>query len=399
MPVSHLKSDFPIFSNTPHVYLDSAATTHKPQAVIDAIARFYSHDYGTIRRGLYGLSSGATRLFEESREQVADFIGASSPNEIVFTSGATDSINLVACAYLRPLLQPGDEIIVSTLEHHANFIPWQQIAAESQAQLIVLPLDDGVEIELSQYRQHLNPRTRIVAIGHISNVTGGINPVKEIVNLAHLNGTKVLIDGAQSIAHIPVNVRELDCDFYVFSGHKIYGPTGIGVLYGKEDLLNEMPPYRFGGEMILEVTNEYSNFKKSPQRFEAGTPNIAGVIGLSAAIRYFRNLTWDQVMEREDQLLRYLISELQKERVTLVGKPHQRASLVSFLLDDIHPHDVGTLLDDLGIAVRAGHHCAQPLMRYLKIPATVRVSLGCYNDQPDIEALIRGLRQVRKIMR
>lgn len=399
MAISDQKIDFPIFSNTPHVYLDSAATSHKPQSVIDTISRFYQQDYGTVRRGLYQLSATATRLFEESRTQIANFIGAGSAAEIVFTSGTTESINLVAHSYLRPCLQPGDEILISTLEHHANFIPWQQLAHAAEANLVILPLDENLDIDMAAARKKCGPKTRMVALGHISNVTGGINPVREMIDLAHTCGAKVLIDGAQAVAHTALHVKDLDCDFYTFSGHKIYGPTGVGVLYGKEDILNDMPPYRFGGEMILEVTNEFANFKKSPQRFEAGTPNIAGVIGLGAAIRYVRDVSLQRIIQHEEHLTQYLLSELNRVRVPIVGNPGERSSLVSFLVDDIHPHDVGTILDSLGIAVRAGHHCAQPLMRYLGVPATVRASIGWYNDESDIDALIHGIEQVRKRMK
>ena len=392
------KKDFPIFTSAPHVYLDSAATTHKPQQVVDAITDFYSNQYGTVRRGLYQLSSQATDLFEESRKLVSGFIGSDQPSEIIFTSGTTESINLVAHSYLRPLLQAGDEIVISIVEHHANFIPWQQLAMEKNARLIILPLDDTGEIEMMEYKNVLSEKTRMVALTHISNVTGGINPVKEMISAAHQVGAKVLIDGAQSVGHMPVNVHDLDCDFFAFSGHKIYGPTGTGVLYGKEEILNKMPPYRFGGEMILEVSTEYTNFKNTPYRFEAGTPNIAGVIGLGAAIRYIQSVSLDNMTVHETNLTNYMQECLRKEGIQIVGNPKHRSCLISFQIDHIHPHDVATILDSEGIAVRAGHHCAQPLMRYLQIPATVRASVGWYNDQKDVDQLIQGIKKVRKIM-
>jgi cysteine desulfurase/selenocysteine lyase len=299
---------------------------------------------------------------------------------------------------LRPILQEGDEIVISILEHHANFIPWQQLAIEKKARLVILPLDYAGEIEMTEYKKVLNDKTRMVAITHISNVTGGINPVKEMISAAHQFGAKVLIDGAQSVGHMPVNVHDLDCDFFAFSGHKIYGPTGTGVIYGKEEILNKMPPYRFGGEMILEVRKEYTNFKNTPYRFEAGTPNIAGVIGLGAAIRYIQSVSLDNITVHETNLTNYLQECLLTEGIHIIGNPKHRSSLISFLIDHIHPHDVATILDSEGIAVRAGHHCAQPLMRYLQIPATVRASLGWYNDQEDIDQLIQGIKKVRKIM-
>ncbi len=392
------KKDFPIFFSRPHIYLDSAATSHKPQMVIDAVSEFYTGQYGTVRRGLYRLSSEATQLFESTRSLISDFIGAPDPAGIIFTSGTTESINLVAHAYLRPVLRPGDEIIISILEHHANLLPWQQLAKEKEAKLIILPLDATGDIDMDTFRKHLNIKTRMVAISHISNVTGGINPVKEIIAIAHGYNAKVLIDGAQSVSHLPVNVSDLDCDFFAFSGHKIYGPTGTGVLYGKPDLLNAMPPYRYGGEMVLEATNEYASFKQSPHRFEAGTPNIAGVIGMGAAIRFLQSTGIEQIRKYEYELTSYLVESLNTAGIKIVGNPKKRSSLVSFLVDDVHPHDVATLLDNEGIAVRAGHHCAQPLMRYLNVHATVRASLGWYNDRQDIDRLMAGIEKVRKIM-
>lgn len=392
------KADFPIFTRTPHVYLDSAATSHKPQVVIDAMCDFYSHRYGTVRRGLYHLSSQATTLFEEVRSQAASFIGAAKPSEIIFTSGATESINLVAQAYLRPLINSNDEIIITTLEHHANFIPWQQLAIEKNARLIVLPVNEQNDINHQYFRDALSHKTKMVALTHVSNVTGGINPVQTMIREAHQAGAKVLIDGAQSIGHLPIDVRKMDCDFYVFSAHKMYGPTGTGVLYGKEEILNAMPPYRFGGEMILEVTNETSHFKNAPHRFEAGTPNIAGVIGLGAAIKYVENIGLDKIGLYEKEITSYLLNKLEESGVQIIGNPVHQSSLVSFLIDDIHPHDAATILDGEAIAVRAGHHCAQPLMRYLKIPATIRASLAWYNGKKDIDRLIEGINKVRKIM-
>lgn len=393
------QADFPIFSNTPHVYLDSAATTHKPSVVIDRILDFYSKNYGTVRRGLYHLSAAATRQFEETRNIVTRFIIAQDPSEIIFTSGATESINLVAQCYLEPILDEGDEIIISTLEHHANFIPWQQLAIQKKAHLIILPLTQSGDIDLNVYQNALSNKTKLVAITHISNVIGTINPVKEMIAMAHDFGAKVLIDGAQSIAHLQVDVQNMDCDFFVFSGHKIYGPTGIGVLFGKKEVLKNMPPYRYGGEMILEVTNEYSNFREAPQRFEPGTPNIAGVVGLGAALQYVNSLGLDKIAAHEENLTQYLIRQLNQIGCNIIGDPDQRSSLVSLLIDDIHPHDVATILDSRDIAIRAGHHCAQPLMRYLKIPATVRVSLGWYNVIEDIDQLIQGIIHARNLLK
>lgn len=381
------------------MYLDSAATTHKPSVVIETIGNFYQNNYGTVRRGLYKLSSAATRLYEETRNSITEFIGAQDTSEIIFTSGTTESINLVAQCYLDPILEEGDNIVISTLEHHANFIPWQQLAIRKRAKLVVVPLEENGDIDLNAFQDALNDRTRFVAITQISNVTGGINPVRKLIRMAHTFGAKVLVDGAQSIAHLNVNMQDLDCDFFAFSGHKIYGPTGIGVLYGKRHLLDKMPPYRYGGEMIMEVTNEYSNFRDSPQRFEPGTPNIAGVVGLGAAIRYVNALGLEKIAAHEVHLTHYLIAQLNKIKCTLICNPARRSSLVSFLIDDIHPHDIATILDSQNIAIRAGHHCAQPLMRYLKIPATVRVSLGWYNDHYDIDQLITGIIKVRNLLK
>jgi cysteine desulfurase/selenocysteine lyase len=396
--VTDRKNDFPIFVNTPHVYLDSAATTHKPSQVIDAITQFYSESYGTISRGLYKLSAEATHQFESTRYQVAGFIGAQKAEEIVFTSGATESINLVAHSYLRPNLQPGDEIIISILEHHANFIPWQQLAKEKKAKLRILTLDDHGNIVLEHLQNLLNERTRLVAITQTSNVTGAISPVKEIIKYARSLGVPVLVDGAQSAGHMPINVYDLDCDFFVFSGHKIYGPTGIGILYAKEKYLDQMIPYRYGGEMILQVTNSESIFKKAPFKLEAGTPNIAGVVGLAAAIKYLQSIGMSEIEQHEKNLTLHLVALLEEAGVQIIGDPKKGSSIVSFLLDEIHPHDVATILDNESIAVRAGHHCAQPFMRYMQIPATVRVSLGCYNDQEDLLSLVQGLKKARNLL-
>ncbi|MCB0688360.1 MAG: cysteine desulfurase [Saprospiraceae bacterium] len=392
------KVDFPIFASSPHVYLDSAATTHKPEVVIRAMADFYRNHYGTVRRGLYQLSAQATRIYEETREQIARFLNAKESAEVVFTSGATEGINLVAESFLKHRLQENDEIVISILEHHANFIPWQQLARENKARLIILPLDQHGEIDLTALKNVLSPKTKLLAIGHVSNVTGGINPVRQMIELAHTAGVPVLIDGAQSIAHLKIDVQDLDCDFFAFSGHKVYGPTGIGVLFGKKKWLEEMPPYRYGGEMILEVTADYSRFKNPPHRFEAGTPNIAGVIGLKAALAYVSSLDLAQIHTYEKQITDHLTQELRRSGVRIIGAPMERSSVVSFLVDDIHPHDVATILDSQNIAVRAGHHCAQPLMRYLNIPATVRASVGWYNDLEDVEQLIKGIIYTRKVM-
>lgn len=402
--VRKVREDFPIFREPVNgkslVYLDNAATTQKPQSVIDAVVRFYTQECANIHRGVHYLSERATESYEKSRERVRRFINAASTNEIIFLRGATEAINLVAHSYGRKHLQPGDEILISAMEHHSNIVPWQILCDEKGARLKVVPINPKGEFVFEEYAKLLGPKTRLVAVTHVSNALGTINPVRDIIELAHERNVPVLVDGAQSIQHMPLDVQALDCDFFAFSGHKIYGPTGIGVLYGKERLLESMPPYQGGGDMISSVTFEKTLYNKLPYKFEAGTPNVAGGIGLGAAIAYVENLGVANIHAHEDALLTYGTTALQAlDEVRIIGTAKEKASVLSFVLEGIHAHDLGTILDQDGIAIRTGHHCAQPIMDFFKVPATARASLGLYNTREDIEALIWGLRKVKEVFR
>jgi len=379
------------------VYLDSAATSQKPDGVIDAISRYYREFNANVRRGVHALSYRSTEAYEGARGKVATFIGAKEPDEIVFTRGTTESINLVAATFASEILSEGDEILLTTLEHHANIVPWQMVAKRTGARVIVAPLTTDGDVDLQFFSRLLSERTRIVAIAHISNALGTVNPVKKMTEMAKRAGAHVLIDGAQAVHHQKVDVQDIGCDFYAFSGHKMYGPTGVGVLYGRKELLEEMPPYQGGGDMIASVSFEKTHFAPPPQRFEAGTPNIAGVIGLSAAIDFINEIGLDAVTAHEGHLM-VCIEELLRrhDNVSIVGNPKQRVGAISFTVRNAHPHDVGTVLDHEGIAVRAGHHCAQPLMRALDVPATVRASFGVYNSVEDIHALGAALAKVEE---
>jgi cysteine desulfurase/selenocysteine lyase len=399
-----IKGDFPVlnrdFGGKPLHYLDSAATTQKPKAVLDAMDAFYREAYGTVRRGVYRLSEKATAEYEGTRKKVASLINAASEREIIYTSGTTQGINLVAYAYGRKFLKAGDEIILSRIEHHANIVPWQIAAEMTGAVIKVIPVDDTGALRMDEYARLLSPRTRIVAVNQVSNALGTINPVAEIIRLAHLAGAVVLVDGAQSIAHMPVDVRALDADFFAFSAHKMFGPTGLGILYGKIGLLESMPPYQGGGDMIMKVTFEKTTYQAPPHRFEAGTPPIAEVVGLGAAIDYIRSVGLDRIAAHEAALLEYgtaLLKDIPGLR--LVGTAAHKASILGFVLEGIHPHDIGTLLDAEGIAIRAGHHCAQPTMDRFGVPATARASLGPYNDASDLDALAAGIRKVIEVFR
>ena len=399
-----IKGDFPVlnrdFGGKPLHYLDSAATTQKPKAVLDAMDGFYREAYGTVRRGVYRLSEKATAEYEGTRKKVASLINAASEREIIYTSGTTQGINLVAYAYGRKFLKAGDEIILSRIEHHANIVPWQIAAEMTGAVIKVIPVDDTGALRMDEYARLLSPRTRIVAVNQVSNALGTINPVAEIIRLAHLAGAVVLVDGAQSIAHMPVDVRDLDADFFAFSAHKMFGPTGLGILYGKMGLLESMPPYQGGGDMIMKVTFEKTTYQAPPHRFEAGTPPIAEVVGLGAAIDYIRTVGLDRIAAHESALLEYgtaLLKDIPGLR--LVGTAAHKASILGFVLEGIHPHDIGTLLDAEGIAIRAGHHCAQPTMDRFGVPATARASLGPYNDASDLDALAAGIRKVIEVFR
>jgi cysteine desulfurase / selenocysteine lyase len=401
-PVQEIRRDFPILETSvrgrPLIYLDSAATSQKPTSVIDAVSRFYRSANANIHRGVYALSEQATEAYEHARRRVARFLGASSPSEIVFTRGTTESINLVAQSWGRAMLRPGDEILVTAMEHHSNLIPWQLIAEQTGAVLKAAPITERGELDLDGWRGLLSDRTRLVAVVHISNALGTVNPVRELADEAHARGAVVLVDGAQSAPHLPVDVAALGCDFFACSGHKLYGPTGVGVLFGRAELLQRMPPWQGGGGMIASVTLERSTWAEPPARFEAGTPPIAEAIGLATALDYMDAIGLEAIAAWEDRLLRQAIEQVGNvPGVRLIGSPSRRAAVLSFVMEGVHPHDVGAVLDDEGIAVRAGHHCAQPLMRRFGVPATIRASFACYNTPEEVEALARGLGRVREV--
>jgi cysteine desulfurase/selenocysteine lyase len=400
LDVETVRRDFPILDirvgDKPLVYLDNAASTQKPQAVIDVIQRYYMLQNANIHRGVHYLSQRATDAYEQARARIAQFIGAGTPDEVVFVRGATEAINLVAHSWGGRFLKAGDEILITALEHHANIVPWQLIAERTGAVIRVAPISDDGEIDLPALQAMLSKRTKLVAVAHVSNALGTVNPVREIIAAAHAHGALVLIDGAQSAPHLPVDVQELGCDFFVFSGHKVYGPTGIGILWGRAAVLESMPPYQSGGDMIQKVTFEKTTFKEPPGRFEAGTPHISGAIALGAAVDYLARLGRERIAAHEDEVTRYAVEKLSAvPGIRLVGRPAHRASVVSFLLDNAHPHDIGTILDSDGIAIRAGHHCAQPLMRRLGIPATARASFGLYNTKAEVDALVAAVARVR----
>ena len=399
--VERVRRDFPILQQKvrgrPLVFLDSAASAQKPRQVIDAMSEFYRQDYANIHRGVYELSQRATEAFETARDKVGAFLNAES-REIVFVRGATEAINLVARAYGARNVRAGDEILITGMEHHSNIVPWQMLCEEKGAVLEVAPIDDRGELRMDEFEKRLSSRTRLVAVTHVSNALGSVNPVREIAALAHARGVPVLVDGAQAVSHMRVDVRDIDCDFYAISGHKLFGPSGIGVLYGKAELLEEMPPYQGGGEMILSVTFEKTTFKEIPHKFEAGTPDITGAVGLGAAIDYVNGVGLDEIAAHERDLLAYgtaLLEEIPGLRI--IGTASEKASVLSFVLEGIHPHDVGTILDQEGIAVRTGHHCAQPVMDRFGIPATTRASLALYNTRSDLDALVKGIRKVQEI--
>ena len=402
LDIGRVRRDFPILQRRirgkPLVYLDNAATAQKPQAVIDAVSRFYSRDNANIHRGVHYLSAEATAAYDQVRERVAAFLNARSPREVVFTRGTTDSINLVAHSYARTFLAPGDEILITTMEHHSNIVPWQLACARSGAVLRAAPLTASGEIDLDALYALLNDRTRLVALTHLSNAIGTINPVERVIGWAHERNIPVLIDGAQSVAHLPVDVQGLDCDFFAFSGHKLFGPTGVGVLYGREALLEQMQPYQGGGGMIDTVTLEESTWAALPTKFEAGTPMIAEVIGLGAAIDYVERIGLDVIASRERELLTYATRLLEQiDGVRIIGVAPEKASVLSFVMDGVHPHDVGTILDDAGVAIRAGHHCAQPLMRHFGVPATARASFAFYNTTEEAEILAQSVTAVKRM--
>jgi cysteine desulfurase/selenocysteine lyase len=400
--VEKIRDDFPILHRQVRgkelVYLDNAATSQKPQAVIDAIVRYYDSANANIHRGVHYLSQIATDEFEAGRESVRAFVNAKQANEIIFTRGTTEAINLVAQSYGRANVGSGDEVLITAMEHHSNIVPWQMLCEEKGAKLRVAPINDAGELIVEEFTKLLGPRTKLVAVAHVSNALGSVNPVKQLVAMAHAQGIPVLVDGAQAVPHIAVDVQDLDCDFYVFSGHKMYGPTGIGALYGKMALLEAMPPYQGGGDMILSVTFEKTTYNKVPHKFEAGTPDMAGVAGLKAAIEYMRAVGVEKIAAHEHDLLVYATKAVGgMAGIQVIGTATEKASVLSFVMEDAHPHDIGTILDEQGIAVRTGHHCAQPVMERFCIPATVRASFAMYNTRSEVDALVRGLQKVREV--
>ncbi|HYS55672.1 MAG TPA: cysteine desulfurase [Thermoanaerobaculia bacterium] len=402
--VERIRRDFPILHRTIRekklVYLDNAATTQKPQAVIDRLVKYYSEENSNVHRGVHYLSEVATAAYESARTTVKKFINARDEKEIVFTRGTTEGINLVMSAWGRRNVGAGDEVLITAIEHHSNIVPWQLLCEEKNARLRIVPVNDAGEVTVDEFAKLLTRRTRIVAFGHASNALGTINPVKKMIAMAHANGSLVLIDGAQGVPHLDVDVQDLDCDFYAFSGHKVYGPTGIGVLYGKQALLDAMPPYQGGGDMILSVSFEKTTYNALPYKFEAGTPNISGAIGLASALDYVGAIGLGKIAAHEQDLLHYATAQLHEIRgLRIIGTAAEKASVISFTLEGVHPHDIGTILDQEGIAVRTGHHCAQPLMMRFNVPATGRASFGLYNTREEADALVEGLHKVVEVFR
>lgn len=402
LDVEAARRDFPILDvqigGKPLIYLDNAATTQKPQAVIDVMQRYYMLQNANIHRGVHYLSQQATDAYEQARVKLARFFGAAVPEEMVFVRGATEGINLVANSWGGRFVRAGDEIVLSELEHHSNIVPWQLLAQRTGAKIRVAPITDDGDVDLAAFRALLSKRTRLVAVTHVSNALGTVNPVKEIIAAAHAHGAVVLLDGAQSAPHLAVDVQELGCDFFVCSGHKLYGPTGIGVLYGRREILEAMPPWHGGGDMIQKVTFEETTYREPPTRFEAGTPHISGAIALGAAVDYLERLGRERVAAHEDDVVAYAATRLAEvPGVRLIGRPRRRVGVVSFVMNAAHPHDIGTILDNHGVAIRAGHHCTQPLMRRLGVPATARASFGLYNTRAEVDALVAGLERVTSL--
>lgn len=402
LDVERVRADFPILQieveGKPLVYLDNAASSQMPQPVIDRLVRYQTTEHANIHRAVHTLSERATAAYEEARVKLQRFINAPDVREVIFTSGTTEAINLVMHGYGRKFIKAGDEIILTTLEHHSNIVPWQMLAEETGAILRVLPINDAGELCLDEFEPLLNARTKLVGVSHVSNALGSINPVKQMIALAHTHGVPVLVDGAQAVPHLPVDVQDLDCDFYAFSGHKLCGPTGIGVLYGKAALLEKMQPFKGGGDMILSVSFEKTTYNAIPYKFEAGTPPIAAAIGLGAAVDYLSAIGMDTIARHEHALLQYATGQLGAlPGLRLIGTATHKAAVLSFTLDGIHPHDVGTLLNQDGIAVRTGHHCAQPVMTRFKVPATTRASFAFYNSMAEVDALVAGIRNVQQV--
>lgn len=400
--IQQLREQFPILqkqiNKKPFVYLDNAATTQKPRIVIDRLNNYYNNENCNIHRGDYHLSRHTTEAYENTRKTVKSFINAQNGHEIVFTSGTTEAINLVASSFSKKFINKGDEILISAMEHHSNIVPWQLACEEKSAKLKVIPVNQNGEIIMDEYYKLLNDKTRIVAVTHVSNSLGTINPVKQIIEAAHKKNIPVLIDGAQAIPHLKVDVTELDCDFYCFSGHKMYGPMGVGVLYGKEKWLEEIPPYQGGGEMISEVTFNKTTFNQLPFKFEAGTPNVGDVLGLEKAVSFLTSLGYKNIQKHEEDLIQYTKEQIKNiDKIKLIGTAEKKTAVFSFLFEDIHPYDTGVILDNMGIAVRTGHHCTQPLMDFYQIPGTARASMAVYNTKEEIDLLIEGLNMVKKM--
>lgn len=403
LDVQKIRQDFPMLTKTMHgkplIYFDSSATAQKPQCVIDTIQNFYQNHYSTVHRAVYELAVHATQHYQGVREQVRHFLNAEKVEEIIFTRGTTDSINLIAYSFGKAFIQAGDEILISEIEHHANIVPWQMMCEERGAHLKVIPVDEKGNLHLDIFDHLLTSKTRLVAITHIANSIGTVNPIQEIIERSHEKGAKVLVDGAQAAPHMKIDVQDLDADFYVFSGHKLYGPTGIGVLYGKEELLNQMPPYQGGGDMIDQVTFEKTSYNTLPLKFEAGTPLIAEVLGLGAAIDYVQNIGLDVIHQHEQELLRYATEQMQAIKgLHIIGHAHEKAAIISFIVDGIHPLDIGTMLDLKGVAIRTGHHCAQPTMKRFCVPAMARISFGLYNTKEEIDRFIVYLKEVIQLL-
>ncbi|MFK8030375.1 MAG: SufS family cysteine desulfurase [Gammaproteobacteria bacterium] len=400
--VERIRADFPILHQKVHgkdlVFLDNAASAQRPQSVIDAVSHYYTHDHANVHRGVHALSERATAAYEGAREKIRGYINAASTAEIIFVRGTTEAINLVAQSYGRERLGPGDEILITWMEHHANIVPWQMVCEKTGAKLVVAPISKAGELDMAAFASLLTEKTRLVSVGHISNAIGSVNPIKDIIDLAHQNNVPVLVDGAQSMPHTRVDVQALDADFFAFSSHKMFGPTGVGVLYGKQALLDSMPPYQGGGDMILAVDFKKTLYNELPAKFEAGTPNIAGVIGLGAAVDYLNQLDFDAVTQHEKSLLDYAEEQLMTvPGLRLIGTARNKASVVSFVLDAIHAHDLGTIVDSEGVAIRTGHHCAMPVMDFFNVPATARASFAFYNRHDEVDALVFALQKAQRM--
>jgi len=397
-----IKDDFPILSqqinDKPLIYLDNASTTQKPSSVIEKIEDYYKKTNSNIHRGVHYLSQKSTEEYESSRIKIHKFIGSNSSKEIVFVKGTTEAINLVANSYVKPLLSKGDNVIISQMEHHANIVPWQMITKEKQSEIRIIPMDKNGDLILDKVDELIDKNTKFISVNHVSNTLGTINPIEKLIAKAHDNNIRIMIDGAQAIQHMRVNVKEMNADFYCFSGHKMYGPTGIGILYGKQEILENMQPYQGGGDMIKSVTFEKTIYNDIPNRFEAGTPNIVGAIGLGEAIDFIESITIEKIEKQEMELLDYATKRINSIKdVKIIGNSNKKASVISFVIDDVHPHDIGTIMDKLGIAIRAGHHCTQPIMDFYEIPATARASFAIYNTKEDVDKLVEAIEKTKEV--